>query len=240
MATNRNLRDGPAQDSALVSRKPHLVAGDPIGKISRRAPRAASPGYFCSPTLIGTPFMLVEDTAVEGVKIITPKKHGDEREFFSELQSFDMGKRGTALPICPGQSFAVDERRRHSRPPFPDRARRSRQAGAGRARPHSRRGGRSASIVADIRRHVAVELPPRIGGSCSCRSVSPMGSASWSPIPRSFTRSRILFGGDDFGLAFDDPDSISTGRFRPPTPCCPTRIAGGRACAISPRHSREF
>ena len=29
--------------------------------------------------------MLVEDTVIEGVKIITPKKHGDERGFFSEV-----------------------------------------------------------------------------------------------------------------------------------------------------------
>ena len=42
---NRDLRDGSAQDGALVSRKSRLVAGDPIGKISRRAPRAARLGY---------------------------------------------------------------------------------------------------------------------------------------------------------------------------------------------------
>jgi dTDP-4-dehydrorhamnose 3,5-epimerase len=29
--------------------------------------------------------MLVEDTALQGVKIITPKKHGDHRGFFSEV-----------------------------------------------------------------------------------------------------------------------------------------------------------
>ena len=92
-------------------------------------------------------------------------------DFLRGLQSFDMGKGGTALPIRPGQPFAVGEGRRHSRPPFPDRAGCSRQAGAGRARPHSRRGGGFASIVADIR--------------ASCRGVFHMtgqGEATWADV----------------------------------------------------------
>ena len=40
--------------------------------------------------------MRIDDTPLAGVKIITPKKHGDSRGFFSEVYNQDEWRRGRA------------------------------------------------------------------------------------------------------------------------------------------------
>ena len=96
--------------------------------------------------------MQVEETAIPAVKIVTPKKHGDARGFFSEVYSrAAWDKAGLRLDLRPGQPFLFRGEGRVARPALPDAAVRPGQAGARRARPHPRCGGRHPPLVADLR-----------------------------------------------------------------------------------------
>ena len=111
---------------------------------------------------------LFEDLEIEGLKLVTPRKFGDQRGFFSEtLQRRDLGEGRASLPVRAGQSLAVARGRHGPRPAFPDRAFRPGQARARDPGPHPRRRRRSAPLLADLRapcggRVVAGELAPAV------------------------------------------------------------------------------
>jgi len=185
--------------------------------------------------------MLVEDTAIEGVKIITPKKHGDERGFFSEVYNLSTWEKAglhyrfvqdnhslsTNVGVIRGLHFQTE-------PAAQDKLVRVIR-------------GLILDVVVDLRqssptfgRHVAVEL----SAEGWRQLLVPIGFAHGFCVLEPNTE--VLYKVTNFysgrmilGWLSMIPISISTGRFHPPTRCCPTRIADGRACAISPRHSRE-
>jgi dTDP-4-dehydrorhamnose 3,5-epimerase len=105
--------------------------------------------------------MQVEETAIPAVKIITPKKHGDARGFFSEVYNrSDWDKAGLRLTfVQDNHSFsAVVGVAWAARRPIC-----TRQAGALRARPDPRHWPLISALVPAFGRHVAVELSVETG-----------------------------------------------------------------------------
>ena len=105
--------------------------------------------------------IMVEDTAIADVKIITPKKFGDHRGFFSEVYNRKALARGRARPTnsCRTIIRCSARGRHHPRPAFPDRRRSRRTSSCASSR------GRILDVAVDLRRgsptfgrHVAVEL----------------------------------------------------------------------------------
>ena len=70
----RDFETGLRETVRVVSRQRAVVGGDSFGGLSRRA--AGTEGLRS---------MLIEPTLIPDVKIVTPKKHGDHRGFFSEV-----------------------------------------------------------------------------------------------------------------------------------------------------------
>ena len=107
----RDIRDRPAQDCGVVPCEPILVGGDPLGRVPRRAARRrrliSSRAQVRQERLFD---VLVENTAIPDVKIITPKKFGDHRGFFSETYNRRaVGGSRHSIGIRPGQSFAIGD-----------------------------------------------------------------------------------------------------------------------------------
>ena len=152
--------------------------------------------------------MLVEDTALEGVKIITPKKHGDERGFFSEVYNLSTWEKAglhyrfvqdghslsTSVGVIRGLHFQTE-------PAAQDKLVRVAR-------------GRVLDVAVDLRRssptfarHVAVEL----SADNWRQLLVPIGFAHGFCVLEPGTEILYKFtnfysGAHDFGLAFDDPD----------------------------------
>ena len=159
-----------------------------------RWPRAAASGRRAAPRPVGRQgggsVMQVEETAIPAVKIVTPKKHGDARGFFSEVYNrSDWDKAGLEFTFVQDNhsfSAAVGTLRGTA---LPDAAVRARQTGACHARPHSRRRGRHSPLVADLRPVCRGRaLGRQTGASCWSRSGLRTLSSLWSPTSRFSTR----------------------------------------------------
>jgi len=151
--------------------------------------------------------MLVEDTAIEGVKIITPKKHGDERDSSPRFTIFRHGKR----PDCITDSSRTTIRCRRTSASFAASISRP-------SRPLKTSSCASSAasfstwwwIYVNRRRHSGVmsrwSFPPRAGAVARADRLRPWvlrpGAEYGSPLQGH----EFLFGANDFGLAFDDPD----------------------------------
>ena len=152
--------------------------------------------------------MLVEDTAIEGVKIITPKKHGDERGFFSEVYNLSTWEKAglhyqfvqdnhsvsTKVGVIRGLHFQTE-------PAAQDKLVRVVR-------------GRILDVAVDLRRssptfgrHVAVEL----SADDWRQLLMPIGFAHGFCVLEPNTEvlykvTNFYSAANDFGLAFDDPD----------------------------------
>jgi dTDP-4-dehydrorhamnose 3,5-epimerase len=152
--------------------------------------------------------MLVEDTAIEGVKIITPKKHGDERGFFSEVYNLSTWEKAglhyrfvqdnhslsTNVGVIRGLHFQTE-------PVAQDKLVRVVR-------------GRILDVAVDLRRssptfgrHVAVEL----SADDWRQLLVPIGFAHGFCVLEPNTEvlykvTNFYSGANDLGLAFDDPD----------------------------------
>jgi hypothetical protein len=87
--------DARTSKEGIGAKAAAVATGDGLGAhLELRFAVAASRGFWQgrrrpsqSGGLDGGPMMLVEETAIPAVKIVTPKKHGDARGFFSEVYS---------------------------------------------------------------------------------------------------------------------------------------------------------
>ena len=220
-----------------------MVVGAPA---RARAPRASRTGGLImrpvpslapvlEPATNGVPGLDVEATLLPDVRIVTPRRFGDDRGFFSEIYNASALRGGWHRhDLRAGQPFLVAQRRHRARPAFPEPALRAGQADPRCARPHPRRCGR----------HPAQPRRPtdstsrsssrrRTGGSSSCRSASRTASAPSSRTPRSSTRSRRrILPPMTGGLPWDDPDlRIAWPVDARATPCSPKRTGGSPSFA---------
>ena len=177
--------------------------------------------------------MLVEDTPIEGVKIVTPKKFGDERGFFSETYNRSKweaaGLRYEFVQDNHSLSAAVGVLRglHFQKPPF------------GQDKLVRVLRGRVLDVVVDLRRssptfkkHVAVSSRLEIGSSFLRRSASPMGSARSSRTRRCSTRSRASIPRSMIAASPSTiPNWASTGRSRIPRFQPMIAIGAGRSFA---------
>ncbi len=142
------------------------------------------------------------------MKIVTPKKHGDARGFFSEVyKASDWKNAGldyTFVQDNHSLSAAIGVMRglHFQTAPF---------AQDKLVRVCAEEFSTSPSIFAVHRRRSESmsrwSYPPRIGGNCSFRSASRMASSPWSRIRKFSTRSRRSIPRRTIAdLAFDDPD----------------------------------
>src|SRR5579871_1376642 len=76
---------------------------DQARKLHSGWPRGGSSGKESAPASLGRSgrgsAMLVEETAIPAVKIVTPKKHGDARGFFSEVYSLAAWEKADLPPM---------------------------------------------------------------------------------------------------------------------------------------------
>jgi dTDP-4-dehydrorhamnose 3,5-epimerase len=152
--------------------------------------------------------MLVEETAIEGVKIITPKRHGDNRGFFSEVYNQNRWRKaGLEYDFVQDNHSLSAEvgtiRGMHFQtPPFA-------QAKLVRV---SR--GRVLDVVVDIRRssstfgrHVAVELSAENWRQLLVPIGFAHGFCTLEPNTEFLYKVTNFYSApNDCGLAFDDPD----------------------------------
>ena len=152
--------------------------------------------------------MQVEETAIPAVKIVTPKKHGDARGFFSEVYSRsawdkagldftfvqDNHSFSAATGILRGLHFQTPPSRRTSSCAARAAASStSRSTFAARRRPSAGM-SRSSSRL-------------RTGASCWSRSDSPTPSSPWSPTVEVLYKTTAPYSAaNDRGVAWDDPD----------------------------------
>jgi len=152
--------------------------------------------------------MLVEDTAIEGVKIITPKKHGDERGFFSEVYNLSTWEKAglhyrfvqdnhslsTNVGVIRGLHFQTE-------PAAQDKLVRVVR-------------GRILDVAVDLRRssptfgrHVALELSADDWRQLLVQIGFAHGFCVLEPNTEVLYKvTNFYSGANDFGLAFDDPD----------------------------------
>ena len=139
--------------------------------------------------------MQVEPTAIPEVKIVTPKKFGDHRGFFSEVWSRKAWREAgfDCDFVQDNHSFSAEAgviRGLH----FQTAAFRAGQAGAGGARPHPRRRRRSAPQLADLGKPCRGRA---FGGELAAvagpRSVSRTASALWSRYGGALQGDECLF-----------------------------------------------
>jgi dTDP-4-dehydrorhamnose 3,5-epimerase len=152
--------------------------------------------------------MLVEDTAIEGVKIITPKRHGDNRGFFSEVYNQNTWRKaGLDYEFVQDNHSLSAEvgtiRGMHFQtPPFA-------QAKLVRAAR-----GRVFDVVVDLRRssstfgrHVAVELSAENWRQLLVPIGFAHGFCTLEPNTEFLYKVTNFYSApNDRGLAFDDPD----------------------------------
>ncbi|QGM47325.1 dTDP-4-dehydrorhamnose 3,5-epimerase [Methylocystis heyeri] len=152
--------------------------------------------------------MLVEHTAIEGVKIVTPKRHGDNRGFFSEVYN-----RRTWLQAGLEYDFVQDNhslsaevgtiRGMHFQTPPFEQAKLVRVSR-----------GRVLDVVVDIRRssptfgrHVAVELSAENWRQLLVPAGFAHGFCTLEPNTEFLYKVTNFYSApNDRGLAFDDPD----------------------------------
>jgi dTDP-4-dehydrorhamnose 3,5-epimerase len=152
--------------------------------------------------------MLVEDTSIEGVKIVTPKKFGDERGFFSETYNRskweaaglhynfvqDNHSLSAAVGVLRGLHF--------QKPPF------------GQDKLVRVLRGRVLDVVVDLRRssptfkkHVAVELSAENWKQLLAPIGVAHGFCTLEPNTEVFYKVTSFYSPEhDCGLAFDDPE----------------------------------
>ena len=152
--------------------------------------------------------MLIEDTSIEGVKIITPKKFGDERGFFSETYNrsvweaagmhYDFVQDNHSLSAAVGVLRGLH----FQKPPFAqDKLVRVVR-------------GRILDIVVDLRRssptfgkHVAVELSAENWKQLLAPIGFAHGFCTLEPKTEVLYKVTSFYSAaHDCGIAFDDPD----------------------------------
>jgi dTDP-4-dehydrorhamnose 3,5-epimerase len=152
--------------------------------------------------------MLVEDTPIEGVKIVTPKKFGDERGFFSETYNRSKweaaGLRYEFVQDNHSLSAAVGVLRglHFQKPPF------------GQDKLVRVLRGRVLDVVVDLRRssptfkkHVAVELSAENWKQLLAPIGVAHGFCTLEPNTEVFYKVTNFYSPEhDCGLAFDDPE----------------------------------
>jgi dTDP-4-dehydrorhamnose 3,5-epimerase len=152
--------------------------------------------------------MIVEDTAIEGLKIVTPKKFGDERGFFSETHNQSKwDKAGLQYRfVQDNHAFSagvhVVRGLHFQTPPFAqDKLVRVLR-------------GRILDVAVDLRRssptfgrHVAVELSPQNWRQLLVPAGFAHGYCTLEPDSEVFYKVTEFYApANDSGIAFDDPD----------------------------------
>ena len=171
----------------------------------------------------------VEDTAIPAVKIVTPKKHGDARGFFSEVYNEaafeaaglhlnfvqDNHAFSAALGTLRGLHFQT--------PPFAqDKLLRVTR-------------GRILDVAVDIRRssptfgrHVAVELSAENWRQLLVPIGFAHGYLTLEPDTEVLYKTTAVYSpANDRGVAWDDPDIGVAGRFPRAAQCCRKGISAG-------------
>ena len=185
--------------------------------------------------------MQVEDTAIPEVKIVTPKKHGDARGFFSEVfNKSAFAALGLDLEfVQDNHSFSAAAgtlRGLHFQiPPFAQ----DKLIRVGR--------GRILDVAVDIRRssptfgrHVAVELSAGNWRQLLIPAASPTASSPWSRMSRCFTRRRpIIRPPTTAAFPGTIPTSGWTGRCLKAGRSSLTRTGGGRGSGTPRTSSRD-
>ena len=146
-------------------------------------------------------------TRLDGLVLLEPAVHGDERGFFSETWRADAwAAHGVPDRVRPGQPLALAPGHA-ARRAFPD------LAGPGQARPRGarqglRRGRRPAPRLADVRR-VGGASSSTTSATASCGSRSASGTASACSARRrtsSTSAPPTTTPATEAGIRFDDPD----------------------------------
>ena len=132
----------------------------------------------------------VRSLDIPDVKIISPKKHGDLRGFFSETYNKrDFAGAGIQSRLCSRQSLTVTTGRHSERPSLSGPPVRTRQARSRCEWPYSRRGGRLAARFANIwELGDRGNFSRRMESDFSFQSVLLMRFAHWNRTPSLFTK----------------------------------------------------
>ena len=167
-------------------------------------------------------------------RVFTPKRHVDERGWFSEtFHETRLRELGIDLPLCPGEPIVFEDAPERCaacisrRPPAEQAKLVSVLRGT-----NSRRRGRRPARLADVRQAC---FDRTLGRRPDSSSYIPVGFAHGfltleDDVTVSYKVSNYYAPAQEGGIRWNDPDIAFPGRFRPMTSSCPIRIGSFRGC----------